>query len=62
MALDWYQNFVSIIYFEIKLMDFDEILWMQYYLPDLDDKVSYSVKLIIYRVLSPDRCQNDVPA
>ena len=31
MALDWCQNFVSIQYLEKKLMDFDEILCMQYY-------------------------------
>ena len=30
MALDWCQNFVSIEYLENKLMDFDEILCMQY--------------------------------
>ena len=30
MALDRYQNFISIWYLENKLMDFDEILCMQY--------------------------------
>ena len=30
MALDWCQNFVSIQYLENKLVDFDEILCMQY--------------------------------
>ena len=61
MALDWCQNFVSIQYLENKLMDFDEILCMQYYKPDLGENVSYSVKLVIYRVLSPDSWQNHVP-
>ena len=42
-------------------MDFDEILCMQYYWPDLGENVSYSVKLIIYRDLSCDRCKNHVP-
>ena len=31
MALDWCQKFISISYLENKLMDFDEILCMQYY-------------------------------
>ena len=31
MDLDWCQNFISIQYLENKLMDFDEILCMQYY-------------------------------
>ena len=52
MALDWCQNYVSIHYLENKLMDFDEILCMLYYKPDLDENVSFSVKLIVYRVLS----------
>ena len=30
MALDWWQNFISIYYLENKLMEFDEILCMQY--------------------------------
>ena len=30
MAPDWCQNFVSILYLENELMDFDEILYMQY--------------------------------
>ena len=30
MAFDWCQNFISIWYFENKLMDFDEILCDQH--------------------------------
>ena len=55
MALHWCQNFISIQYLENKLMDFDEILCMQYYKPHLGENISYSVQVIIYRVLSPDR-------
>ena len=33
-------------------MDFHEIVCLQYYLPDLGENVAYSVKLIVYRVLS----------
>ena len=54
MALDLCQNFDSIQNTENKLMDFDDILRMQYYWPDLGENESYSVKLIIYRNLSPD--------
>ena len=71
MALHWCQNFISIQYLENKLMDFDEILCMQYYKPHLGENISYSVQVIIYRIqfkwLSTefcpliDRCQNHVP-
>ena len=55
MTLDWCQNCVSIQY------QIDWFWWNVVY-ADLGENVSFSVKLVVYRVLFPGSCQIHVPS